>query len=146
MSKVGPGEVPEDACSPKFRIDMEWLDDVNAERKKEQADRVSCETFEIIMDRLEKDWFDLVRLSHIALIPYLNFADRQRTYPSRTWQCHRRIQLVPFVMTRRARTRTRSFFAMGVILLYIKTAMVYRIFLKVNGCAASAPSHPKHRW
>jgi hypothetical protein len=38
---------------------MEWLDNVNAERKKEQGDRVSCETFEIIMDRLEKDWFDL---------------------------------------------------------------------------------------
>ena len=40
---------------------MEWLDSMNAERKKEQADRVSCEVFEIIMDRLEKDWFDLVR-------------------------------------------------------------------------------------
>ena len=44
-----------------FRVDMEWLDNMNAERKKEQADRVSYETFEIIMDRLEKDWFDLVR-------------------------------------------------------------------------------------
>jgi len=43
---------------------MEWLDGVNAERKKEQADRVSCETFEIVMDRLEKDWFDLVRSNH----------------------------------------------------------------------------------
>ena len=40
---------------------MEWLDNLNAERKKEQADRISYETFEIIMDRLEKDWFDLVR-------------------------------------------------------------------------------------
>ena len=46
---------------------MEWLDGVNAERKKEQGDRVSCETFEIIMDRLEKDWFDLVRTRHACV-------------------------------------------------------------------------------
>lgn len=46
---------------------MEWLDNVNTERKKEQADRVSCEAFEIIMDRLEKDWFDLVRFGHTLL-------------------------------------------------------------------------------
>jgi hypothetical protein len=63
-SKVRPGERLQDSCSRVFRIDMEWLDSVNAERKKEQADRVSCETFEIIMDRLEKDWFDLVRSSY----------------------------------------------------------------------------------
>ena len=43
-------------------LDQEWLDAVNAERKKEQIDMVSCETFEIIMDRLEKEWFDLVSL------------------------------------------------------------------------------------
>ena len=41
--------------------DKEWLDAVNAERRKDQADRVTFETFEIIMDRLEKEWFDLVR-------------------------------------------------------------------------------------
>src|SRR5882762_11401027 len=118
---------------------MEWLDSVNAERKKEQGDRVPCETFEIIMDRLEKDWFDLVRSSHthISRVLYLNFTDRQRTCPSRIWQCHRRIQHVPFATTRRARTRTQLCFVMGVILLYIKTAMAYLIFLKVNGCAVS---------
>ena len=43
-------------------LDQEWLDAVNAERKKEQIDMVTYETFEIIMDRLEKEWFDLVRL------------------------------------------------------------------------------------
>ena len=64
MSKVCTGDEPQDACSHATQIDMEWLDSVNAERKKEQADRVSCETFEVIMDRLEKDWFDLVRFSH----------------------------------------------------------------------------------
>ncbi|KAF8638766.1 hypothetical protein AX17_001982 [Amanita inopinata Kibby_2008] len=41
--------------------DQEWLDSVNADRKKEQIDTVSYETFEIIMDRLEKEWFDLTK-------------------------------------------------------------------------------------
>ncbi|KAI0351350.1 hypothetical protein OH77DRAFT_1429898 [Trametes cingulata] len=39
--------------------DQEWLDAVNQERKAQQLDKVSYETFEIIMDRLEKEWFDL---------------------------------------------------------------------------------------
>lgn len=33
---------------------------MNAERKKENQGAVSYELFEIIMDRLEKEWFDLV--------------------------------------------------------------------------------------
>ena len=41
--------------------DEEWLEAVNAERKKEHMGRVTAETFEVIMDRLEKEWFDLVR-------------------------------------------------------------------------------------
>ena len=40
--------------------DQEWLDAVNAERKKEQLNPISYEIFEIIIDRLEKEWFDLV--------------------------------------------------------------------------------------
>ena len=47
--------------------DQEWLDAMNAERRKEQVDQVSYETFEIIMDRLEKEWFDLV--SQSAFVP-----------------------------------------------------------------------------
>jgi Enhancer of polycomb-like len=43
-----------------FLLDQEWLDTVNTERKKEQLNKVSYETFEIVMDRLEKEWFDLV--------------------------------------------------------------------------------------
>ncbi|KAI0640714.1 hypothetical protein C8Q79DRAFT_921056 [Trametes meyenii] len=39
--------------------DQEWLDAVNLERKAQQLDKVSYESFEIIMDRLEKEWFDL---------------------------------------------------------------------------------------
>ncbi|KAJ7156890.1 bromodomain and PHD finger-containing protein 3 [Mycena crocata] len=41
--------------------DQEWLDAVNAERKKEQLDKVSHEVFEVIMDRLEKEWFNLTK-------------------------------------------------------------------------------------
>ena len=40
--------------------DQEWLDSINADRKKEQLDKISYEAFEIVMDRLEKEWFDLV--------------------------------------------------------------------------------------
>ena len=37
------------------------LNVVNSERRNDQLNKVSYETFEIIMDRLEKEWFDLVR-------------------------------------------------------------------------------------
>ena len=39
---------------------------MNAERKKEQLDRATYELFEIIIDRLEKEWFDLVRRQWLA--------------------------------------------------------------------------------
>jgi NuA3 HAT complex component NTO1 len=42
-------------------VDQEWLDTINAERQKEQAGAISYEIFEIIMDKLEKEWFNLVR-------------------------------------------------------------------------------------
>ncbi|KJA22748.1 hypothetical protein HYPSUDRAFT_185810 [Hypholoma sublateritium FD-334 SS-4] len=41
--------------------DQEWLDVVNNNRTKGGNDRVTCESFEIIMDRLEKEWFDLTK-------------------------------------------------------------------------------------
>ena len=40
--------------------DKEWLDQVNSERAKSGHGEVSYEAFEVIMDKLEKDWFDLV--------------------------------------------------------------------------------------
>ncbi|KAK6904299.1 hypothetical protein I203_105109 [Kwoniella mangroviensis CBS 8507] len=39
--------------------DQEWLDAINAERKKEQSGAISYEVFEILMDKLEKEWFNL---------------------------------------------------------------------------------------
>ncbi|PKI83844.1 Nto1p [Malassezia vespertilionis] len=41
--------------------DQAWLAEMNETRKKEQLDAVSFESFEIIMDRLEKEWFALVK-------------------------------------------------------------------------------------
>ncbi|KAG1812873.1 PHD-zinc-finger like domain-containing protein [Suillus subaureus] len=41
--------------------DQEWLDAVNVERKRDQLNAVTYETFEIIMDRLEKEYFDLTK-------------------------------------------------------------------------------------
>ncbi|WWC91214.1 hypothetical protein L201_006156 [Kwoniella dendrophila CBS 6074] len=39
--------------------DQEWLDAINVERKKEQSGSISYEIFEILMDKLEKEWFNL---------------------------------------------------------------------------------------
>lgn len=47
--------------------DQEWIDSVNAERRAASLDKVSYETFEIVMDRLEKEWFDLVSPSGTTL-------------------------------------------------------------------------------
>lgn len=43
-----------------YMADKAWIDVVNEERTKDGLDRISYEAFEIMMDRLEKDWFDLV--------------------------------------------------------------------------------------
>lgn len=42
-------------------IDQHWLDSLNNERKAKDLGSVPYEVFEIVMDRLEKEWFDLVR-------------------------------------------------------------------------------------
>jgi NuA3 HAT complex component NTO1 len=41
-------------------IDQAWLDAINAERVKEQSGPIPYEVFEIIIDKLEKEWFELV--------------------------------------------------------------------------------------
>ena len=53
--------------SLSLAIDEEWLNAVNEDRKKNQLDKIDQELFEIMMDRLEKEWFDLVRLYHVFL-------------------------------------------------------------------------------
>ncbi|KAM0752244.1 hypothetical protein T439DRAFT_299983 [Meredithblackwellia eburnea MCA 4105] len=41
--------------------DLVWLEGVNNERKKENQNPVSLEAFEIIFDKIEKEWFDLTK-------------------------------------------------------------------------------------
>ncbi|WFD31598.1 hypothetical protein MSPP1_002637 [Malassezia sp. CBS 17886] len=41
--------------------DQRWLDALNEERSAQQLDVISYETFEILLDRLEKEWFTLVK-------------------------------------------------------------------------------------
>ncbi|PWN39676.1 hypothetical protein IE81DRAFT_294537, partial [Ceraceosorus guamensis] len=41
--------------------DKEWLDALNQDRRKDQLDQISYESFEIIIDRFEKEWFDLIK-------------------------------------------------------------------------------------
>lgn len=41
--------------------DQQWLDALNEERRREQLDVISYEAFEIIMDRFEKEWFQLMK-------------------------------------------------------------------------------------
>ena len=48
------------ACVDSSAIDQEWLDALNKERRADQESTVSYEVFEIIIDRLEKEWFELV--------------------------------------------------------------------------------------
>lgn len=43
--------------------DQAWLDIINAERAKESSGSISYETFEILIDKLEKEWFELVSIS-----------------------------------------------------------------------------------
>lgn len=50
--------------------DQEWLDAVNTERHAEQMSKVTPESFEIIMDRLEKEWFELVR-AYCVVFPFV---------------------------------------------------------------------------
>lgn len=69
-------------------IDQEWLDSINAERQKEQSGPISYEVFEIIMDKLEKEWFNLVRL----LLPENdepNEVDQAHTSASFAFTCRR---------------------------------------------------------
>jgi hypothetical protein len=47
-----------------YNIDEVWLQIYNKERKKENLGQVSGDLFESIIDQLEKEWFDLVKILH----------------------------------------------------------------------------------
>ena len=46
-----------------YIIDDYWLKALNEERRKEDLGELSADVFEAVIDRLEKEWFDLV--SHV---------------------------------------------------------------------------------
>jgi hypothetical protein len=103
---------------------------VNAERKKQQAGPVSYEVFEIIMDKLEKEYFDLVcdRLpldSSFAIdCPTARTnCSRSSEYLSQHPIYRSRIPSVPSVMTERERTPMLSSFVTAVTLLSIKVSI-----------------------
>ncbi|UZJ54898.1 hypothetical protein CBS101457_004218 [Exobasidium rhododendri] len=55
--------------------DQEWLDALNVERRRDQMDTISYEVFEIIIDRLEKEWFDLMKRIPVKPAPIALGAD-----------------------------------------------------------------------
>ncbi|BGP24352.1 bromodomain and PHD finger domain containing protein 3 [Rhodotorula toruloides] len=57
--------------------DQLWLDTLNAERKKDGLATISYELFEIVIDKIEKEWFDLTR----------NIPKRTNALPSEDSKC-----------------------------------------------------------
>lgn len=50
--------------------DREWVDAFNEERHRTQLDKVGYELFEIVMDRLEKEYFNLVSGELLIFLPF----------------------------------------------------------------------------
>jgi hypothetical protein len=79
---------------------------VNEDRRKEELGKVSYETFEVIMDRLEKEWFNLVSMASLAVDPTFIqvFACRRNIFQSKTRSlCPPKTLHVPFAMIQKER-------------------------------------------
>lgn len=61
------------------RTDQAWLEAINAERRKDQSGAISYEVFEVIMDKLEKEWFNLVRPPSLNTCQELRVLDQAYT-------------------------------------------------------------------
>jgi hypothetical protein len=101
--------------------DQEWLDNVNIERRKDQSGAISYEAFEIIMDKLEKEWFDLVSLA-LRLSKGVLITLRSSVFLNLLRICQLKTQCVPSAMTGKERTRMQSSSAMAVTWLSIKVS------------------------
>ena len=100
---------------------MHRLDVVNSERWNDQLNKVSYETFEIIMDRLEKEWFDLVSAYDNVLVERNgDLFFRLKTSPNPIWHFHLKTQRVPSVTTPKGKTVMPSFSVMDAISKYTK--------------------------
>jgi len=123
--------------------DQEWLDVLNAERKKEQLDRISYEAFEIVMDRLEKEWFDLVCDDTSCVLALTCIVYRRKTSQNLTLHCHQKTRHAQSAMTQRERILTPSCSVMGAILLFIKIVTAFLISQKASGYVESVPCPPR---
>ena len=79
------------------------------------------------MDRLEREWIDLVRVLCVHLcFPNLlsssptQWWNRRRIYPNKTLRCHQKTLHVLYATTPRARIVMRLYFVMDAIWLYIR--------------------------
>jgi hypothetical protein len=127
--------------------DQEWLESVNSERKKEQLDKVTYEVFEIIMDRLEKEWFSLVRMVAFFLLQLTHkLLVRPRPHRSPTRPCLQKTPLALYVTMLKVKIVMPSSFATAATWLFIKIAMVYLTYQKANGSAGNVLYHPKILW
>ena len=97
------------------------LDVVNSERQNDQLNKVSYETFEIIMDRLEKGWFDLVSAYDNVLVERNgDLFFRLKTSPNLIWHFHLKTQHVPSAMMPKEKIVMPSFSVMDAISQYTK--------------------------
>jgi hypothetical protein len=80
---------------PRTSVDQEWLDTVNAERKKEQMSAVSHEIFEVIVDKIEKEWFELVgiRATRASTVLTSHVKTGQETTKTRHSRPQRRLHM-----------------------------------------------------
>ena len=146
--------------------DQAWLDTINMERKKDQSGPISYEVFEIIVDKLEKEWFELASDPFFGVVrkaETVRCVRRSSGYLNLSPIFLLRIRDVPCAMTRKEKTPTLLCSAMGAIWQYIRvtwpaesrivppvadliqTAMVFRTSQRVNGFVGNVQSHRKTR-
>jgi hypothetical protein len=75
------------------------------------------------MDRLEKEWFDLVCDNTSSVLALTCLVCRRKTSQNLTSHCHQKTRLAQSVTIQRERILTLSYSVMGVILLSIKVRL-----------------------
>ena len=100
---------------------MHRLNVVNSERWNDQLNKVSYKTFEIIIDRLEKGWFDLVSAYDNVLVERNgDLFFRLKTSPNPIWHFHLKTRHVPSATMLKEKIVMPSFSVMDAISQYTK--------------------------
>ncbi|KAK4048999.1 hypothetical protein OIV83_004360 [Microbotryomycetes sp. JL201] len=127
--------------------DKTWLDSINNERKQTGTAPVSYDAFEIIIDKLEKEWFDLQRM-----IP-----KKARDMPLEDGFCAicddgecENSNAIVFcdgcnLAVHQGKPALNAAFDIGFTDCGQQTVTACRIFLKGNGSVASALSRPTNQ-